>query len=279
MANFMYDLVLDAGHGGKDPGAVSQFGHEEDWTLKITLYQYKRFKELGVNVGLTRDSDKDLTTAQRTSLAKKGRYCISNHLNAGGGDRAEVIHSIFSDGKLANAIKEQLLAVGQTAVKVYCRKGANGKDYYYMHRETGATETDIVEYAFIDNGADFQHFQANWEAYAEATVRAFCTYTGRNYNPVHVAKPAPAPVTAPPAPSTRFIYLGANEPSWTVYKLDRPPVKANPANIAGILRPSKFGGLKYQILEDLGGWVFVIQTANFGRVKIYGHPSTGAVVK
>lgn len=99
-------------------------------------------------------------------------------------------------------------------------------------------------------------------------------------NPIpFIEQPAPQPQPAPVQPSTRFIHLPANAATWTVYKLDRPPVKSNPANIAGTLKPAKFGGLKYQILEDLGGWVFVIQTANFGRVKIYGHPSTGAVVK
>jgi len=74
----------------------------------------------------------------------------------------------------------------------------------------------------------------------------------------------------------RYIVLPANATSWTVYKLDRPPVKANKANIAGTLRPSKFGGLEYEILEDFGGYVYKIQTGDFGTVKIYGAPSTGA---
>ena len=80
------------------------------------------------------------------------------------------------------------------------------------------------------------------------------------------------------AAKKRYIVLPSNAATWTVYKLDRPPVKANKANIAGTLRPSKFGGLEYEILEDLGGWVFKIQTGDFGLVKIYGAPSTGARV-
>lgn len=91
-------------------------------------------------------------------------------------------------------------------------------------------------------------------------------------------KPKVAPVSAS-KPEVRKIYLAAKDPTWTVYKLDRPCVKSNPANIAGVLKPSKFGGLSYEILKDHGGWVFEIQTSDFGRVKIYGHPSTGAVIK
>lgn len=83
-------------------------------------------------------------------------------------------------------------------------------------------------------------------------------------------------VAPQPQAKKRYIVLPANAATWTVYKLDRPPVKANKANIAGTLRPSKFGGLEYEILEDLGGWVFKIRTGDFGVVKIYGAPSTGA---
>lgn len=78
------------------------------------------------------------------------------------------------------------------------------------------------------------------------------------------------------AAKKRYIVLPSSATTWTVYKLDRPPVKANKANIAGTLKPSKFGGLEYEILEDLGGWVFKIRTGDFGTVKIYGAPSTGA---
>lgn len=192
-------LIIDPGHGGKDPGAVSKYGHEEDWTLKISIYQYERFRELGVPVVISRTKDVDLEENERVSTVVKSgaQYCISNHLNAGGGDRAEVIHSLYDDGKLANRIKEQLLVAGQNAVKVYFRKGSNGQDYYYMHRRTGAVKTNIVEYAFLDNEADFRHFEANWKAYAEAVIRAFCSHIGHPYKAPIVAKPQPKPTVKP----------------------------------------------------------------------------------
>lgn len=187
------DLIIDPGHGGKDPGGVSKFGHEEDFNLKISLYQYKRFKELGLKVGITRDKDIDLEENVRVSIVKNSRakYCFSNHLNIGGGDRAEVIHSIYDDGKLANLIKKELEAVGQSSVKVYTRKGSNGQDYYYMHRRTGAVKTNIIEYCFLDNEADFKHFNANWQAYAEAPIKAFCAHIKHPYKPVEQPKPKP----------------------------------------------------------------------------------------
>ncbi len=195
----MAELLIDPGHGGKDPGGTSKFGREEDFNLKISLYQYDRFKQLGVPVAITRNNDVDLGEEARVAAVKNSgaKYCISNHLNIGGGDRAEVIHSLYDDGKLANAIKEQLFAAGQNAVKVYFRKNSSGSDYYYMHRRTGAVKVNIVEYAFLDNEADFNHFNANWKAYAEAVVKAYCLFTGRAYKPVEQPKPAPAPKLAP----------------------------------------------------------------------------------
>lgn len=198
------ELLFDPGHGGVDPGAV-KYGREEDWTLKIALYQFERAKELGIKAGITRTTDEDLPEDKRVALVKNSgaKYCFSDHLNAGGGDRAEIIHSIYDDGKLANLIKEEMLAVGQTAVKVYCKSGKNG-DYYYMHRRTGAVKVNIVEYAFIDNQADYDHFVANWEAYAEAPLKAYCRHTGHIYKPRTQATLKGADNVA----DIRYIYTG-----------------------------------------------------------------------
>lgn len=105
--------------------------------------------------------------------------------------------------------------------------------------------------------------------------------------PVKVqAAVAPAPVATASAPiaSGRKLYLpaknvdGTPDNSWTVYKLNCPPIK-EPQNIAGYLNPALFGGLAYDIYEDFGGWVLGIYTQTFGHVKIYAHPSTGAIIR
>jgi LysM repeat protein len=83
---------------------------------------------------------------------------------------------------------------------------------------------------------------------------------------------------SPPAPTTRKIFLPADNDTWTVYKLAHPCVKSNPDNIAGVLTPSKFGGLTYDILKDNGNYIFEIQTQAYGRVQIYGAPETGAKI-
>ena len=87
-----YRIVVDAGHGGSDPGAVSGNLREKDFNLKAANYMYDRFRELGVPVAITRDSDITLTRAERLNTMRNtfGNdskvIVLSNHINAGGGD-------------------------------------------------------------------------------------------------------------------------------------------------------------------------------------------------
>ena len=90
MNNNGYRIVVDAGHGGSDPGAVSENLREKDFTLRAANYMYNRFKELGVPVVITRDTDKTLSRAERINLMKSlgtdpNVIILSNHINAGGG--------------------------------------------------------------------------------------------------------------------------------------------------------------------------------------------------
>src|SRR5690554_7554761 len=76
-------LIIDAGHGGKDPGALGNGIVEKDMVLNISLYQFNRFKELGVPVKLTRSSDVTLDSNTRADIVKRSgmKHCISNHID------------------------------------------------------------------------------------------------------------------------------------------------------------------------------------------------------
>ncbi|WP_051925564.1 glucosaminidase domain-containing protein [Brevibacillus borstelensis] len=177
-------LIIDAGHGGSDPGAVGNGLREKDLTLQISNYQYARFQALGVPVTLTRTSDVTLTPDQRTKLVRDSgvKYCLSNHINAGGGSGVEAIHSVFSSDKLAKALAQSVASCGMNFRRVFSKEGAGGKDYYFMHRETGSVETVILEYGFIDDAADALKLKDNWKTYAESVVKAFCEYIGVSYH-------------------------------------------------------------------------------------------------
>ena len=185
-------VVLDSGHGGSDQGSSGNGIIEKDLTLKISQYMYDRFKALGVPVKMTRDSDVDLQPNDRPGIVLdqfgngKDVVVISNHINAGGGEGAEVIYALRNSDKLASSILNELEKSGQVVRKYYQRRlpSNSSKDYYYIIRETPNNQTLIVEYGFLDNAADAERLKNNYKKYAEAVVRAVTLYGGYKYVPV-----------------------------------------------------------------------------------------------
>lgn len=185
-------VVLDSGHGGNDQGSSGNGIIEKDLTLKISQYMYDRFKTLGVPVKMTRTDDVDLEPNDRPGVVLdkfgngKDVVVISNHINAGGGEGAEVIYALRNSDKLASSILNELEKSGQVVRKYYQRRlpSDSSKDYYYIIRNTPNNETLIVEYGFLDNVADAKRLKNNYKKYAEAVVRAVTLYGGYKYVPV-----------------------------------------------------------------------------------------------
>lgn len=183
-------IVIDAGHGGADSGAVGNGIVEKDLTLLISNYMYDRFKELGVPVKMTRTSDIELTSDNRPKKVldsfgnSSNVIVISNHINAGGAEGAEVIYALRNGSTLSELILNNLSKEGQKIRKYYQRRLPTNpsKDYYYMLRETPNTEAVIVEYGFLDNMKDAAKLKNNYKRYAEAVVRAVMEYIGLPYN-------------------------------------------------------------------------------------------------
>ncbi|MDO6656613.1 N-acetylmuramoyl-L-alanine amidase [Anaerobacillus sp. 1_MG-2023] len=155
-------IIIDAGHGGNDPGAVANGVKEKDWTMEVALHQYEFLKSLGIPCAITRTNDINLSSEKRSALVKGSGalICLSNHYNAGGGSGAEVIHSIYAKSDLAGSIAEALKKAGMGVRRVFSREGADRKDYYYMHRLTGDVETVIIEYGFLDSSSDVNKLKA-----------------------------------------------------------------------------------------------------------------------
>ena len=185
-------VVIDAGHGGSDSGAIGNGIIEKNLTLDISKYMYDRLKELGVPVKLTRDSDVDLPASERPQRVLdqygngKDVIVISNHINAGGAEGAEVIYALRNKDTLAKKILDELEKQGQLIRKYYQRRLPSdyNKDYYYMLRNTPNTEALIVEYGFLDNANDANKLKNNYKKYAEAVVKAVTEYAGYKYVPL-----------------------------------------------------------------------------------------------
>ena len=183
-------VVLDSGHGGEDPGTIANGITEKDYTLKISEYIHNRLDKMGVPNAMTRTSDVTLTPSERPKKVQSfygngsDVIVVSNHINAGSGDGAEIIYALRNNDTFARKIANEFENAGQNVRKYYQRRLPSNpaKDYYYIMRDTPNNETVIVEYGFADStGDDISQLKNNWEKLAEAVTKAIVEYAGGKY--------------------------------------------------------------------------------------------------
>lgn len=182
-------VVIDAGHGGDDPGTIANGITEKDYTLKISNYIHNRLDEMGVPNEMSRTSDVMLSASDRPkkiqSFYGNGSdvLVVSNHINAGGGDGAEIIYALRNNDKFAKKLATEFENAGQSVRKYYQRRLPSNpaKDYYYIMRDTPDNETVIVEYGFADTISDANLIKNDWEKLAEAVTKAIVEYAGGKY--------------------------------------------------------------------------------------------------
>lgn len=154
----MSKVFIGVGHGGRDSGAVGYIV-EKDGTLVIATACKDYLIANGVEVRMSRyiDEDESLTEKINECNAYKPDLCADIHLNAGGGDGAEVFHSIVGGkGKiLAENILKELEAIGQNSRGTKTKVNSSGQDYFGFIRSTNAPAV-ITEAYFVDNANDVQ---------------------------------------------------------------------------------------------------------------------------
>lgn len=126
-------IVIDPGHGGKDPGAIGKTGrnYEKTFTLKVAKKLKERLeKDLDVEVILTRDSDEFVSLQDRTKLAneREADLFISIHFNAHNSSKANGIEVYYlstaktDEARAVEALENSVVydfEGGEDAVKRY----------------------------------------------------------------------------------------------------------------------------------------------------------------
>ena len=158
-------LVLDAGHGGRDPGAQNIGTNEKDLTHKI-IYTLMKDKFAGnapdTKVYWTRTNDSYITLANRAAFAKSVRAdaFISLHMNSaksGSANGTEVYYSVsnnktsfsgITSKAMANLFRTQLLADLKTT-----NRGTKTAAYYVLKHNT--VPAILIELGFISGNSDY----------------------------------------------------------------------------------------------------------------------------
>ena len=102
-------VVLDAGHGGKDPGAIGKYGvQEKDVVLDITKRTGRLLEKSGIKVFYTRDEDVFVPLLERTKMANEsnGKLFVSIHANANKNRKIQGFETfLLRPGKSEDAIE------------------------------------------------------------------------------------------------------------------------------------------------------------------------------
>lgn len=145
-------VVLDAGHGGADSGAISLDGEylEKVWNLQTTKSCKETLEKYGVDVVMTREDDIFLSLAERKQIANSADVSISIHYNATENHKGAyglvIGGKVEGSTKLAHSIKDELLKIRDN-VQVW-------EDNSYYAMTNLKVPCVIVETAFIDNPND-----------------------------------------------------------------------------------------------------------------------------
>ena len=126
-----YTIMLDAGHGGRDPGAVYNGRQEKDDSLALTLAVGELLQERGVDVLYTRTTDVYESPYQKAMEANAAGadFFISIHRNSSpeantySGVESLVYNKSGIKLEMAENINEQLEAVGFVNLGVKERPG------------------------------------------------------------------------------------------------------------------------------------------------------------
>ncbi|MCI8610013.1 MAG: N-acetylmuramoyl-L-alanine amidase [Firmicutes bacterium] len=188
-------FYLSFGHGqgrtssrpkGGDPGAVSGSFVERDIAEKMMRACYEHLLKHSNRTYKVAFPERDGNgrnlsehAADTATYRKKGYRVVSidGHLNAGGGDGAEVWVKKGPSEKnrlgkvLAGYILEELKGIGQNS-----RGIKTTSDLYWLNANVGIPV--LVEFGFVDNKTDRKGFDTDKEckAYGQALAKAFIRY-------------------------------------------------------------------------------------------------------
>lgn len=155
-------IYLDAGHGGKDPGAYYKDIYEEDINLSIVLKLRDKLESLGAIVYLTRDSDYDLSNPnailrKRSDLSNRAKMInssdadiyLSIHLNSSSNTSWKGAQVFYDD---INKNNEKLANIFQKSFNKYLNSNRKIQEISTLYMYKRITKPGLLlELGFISN--------------------------------------------------------------------------------------------------------------------------------
>lgn len=165
----MAKVVLDAGHGGSNPGAVYKGRREKDDVLKLTLAIGEILRDNGIDVVYTRTDDRFDSPLQKANIANASGadLFVSLHRNSSpmpdqySGIETLVYENEGRSAELARNINQQVSDIGWKDL------GVNERKDLIVLRRTNMPAA-LVEAGFINTDADNEKFDQDFNELANA---------------------------------------------------------------------------------------------------------------
>ena len=253
-------VIIDAGHGGQEPGAVYEGRQEKEDALQLALDVGNALERRGISVSYTRVSDVYDSPYEKAAMANASDADIflSIHRNAMPvpGTASGVENLVYEDsgtaGALGRNIGEALAEAGWTDLGVKERPGL------VVLRNTKIPAV-LVEVGFINNEKDNEFLDANMAATADAIADGVLK-TFRELDEAEKAgRPAeetgqPGGETSQPAEGTSRPAVDANRPGG---ETSRPAGEKDPSSDlyvvqTGVYRQRKNAEAELLELRELG---------------------------
>ncbi len=185
-----YKVAINPVGGGSDTGLKSGDILEKDVSLLVSNYIKGRLDELGIENIITRTTDDNISLDERIDFIDSSFglgddvIVITNGLSSSVSG-VEIIYALRDSSSFARTLAQQFLNSDIDVNKYYQLRMEEDTflDSDYIIRNTGDSESVIINYASVSNGDDLNNFVNNYEDYGEAVVRAIAIYTKNDYVP------------------------------------------------------------------------------------------------
>ena len=265
-------IVVDAGHGGSNPGAVYQGRRESDDALRLAMAVGKILESNGYDVTYTRTSDVTQSVGQKAAIANEegADLFVSIHRNAGEypGQYSGVQTLIYDDSgikkQMAENIDANLEALG------FRNAGVSIRPNLVVLNSTQMPAL-LVEAGFIDSDTDNRLFDSRFQAMAQAIADGIMeTLEGAQVTSSNVSEEEPGeegrrcpPMDRPPhrppmrPPMPPMPPAPPAEPEEELYRVQ-----------AGAFRERQNADNLLQLLENDGFPAFIVYQDGLYKVQV-----------
>lgn len=219
---YLYDVLINPGHGGFDTGATNEYEYEKDMNLVISRYEKCRYESMGYRVYMTRNSDvygdkmgdNSLIPLHKVAyemgyIGAVSKIVYSNHNNSIGNNRYRgyeiLVPGSLSLSDLSDEVNiarawDQVWPNLDNHLRFYARDfdteakaikldGAtySFKDNYAVNRiplKTAGVKSIIYEGCYLTNMEDFTWYwqDGNWVNMSEIKIKQYVNSLGGSYS-------------------------------------------------------------------------------------------------